>query len=76
MLPFGVAALISTPAFILSVCVGSVTQSCPTLCDPNDCSLPGSSASGISQARVLEWVVVSYFETFQAFEIGHQKASV
>ena len=32
-----------------------VTQSCPTLCDPMDCSLPGSSVHGIFQARVLEW---------------------
>ena len=31
-------------------------QSCPTLCDPMDCSLPGSSIHGILQARVLEWV--------------------
>ena len=34
-----------------------VTQSCPTLCDPVDCSLPGSSVHGILQARILEWVV-------------------
>ena len=33
-----------------------VTQSCPTLSDPMDCSLPGSSIHGIFQARVLEWV--------------------
>ena len=33
-----------------------VTQSCPTLCDPMDCSPPGSSVLGILQARVLEWV--------------------
>ena len=33
-----------------------VTQSCPTLSDPIDCSLPGSSVHGIFQARVLEWV--------------------
>ena len=33
-----------------------VTQSCPTLCDPMDCSLPGSSVHGISYARILEWV--------------------
>ena len=33
-----------------------VTQSCPTLCNPMDCSLPGSSVHGIFQARVLEWV--------------------
>ena len=33
-----------------------VTQLCPTLCDPTDCSLPGSSVHGIFQAIVLEWV--------------------
>ena len=33
-----------------------VTQSCPTLCDPMDCSQPGSSVHGILQARILEWV--------------------
>ena len=33
-----------------------VAQSCPTLSDPMDCSFPGSSVHGISQARVLEWV--------------------
>ena len=32
-----------------------VSQSCPTLSDPMDCSLPGSSIHGIFQARVLEW---------------------
>ena len=35
-------------------------QSCPTLCDPMDCSLPGSSVHGILQARVLEWVAISF----------------
>ena len=35
-----------------------VAQSCPTLYDPMDCSLPGSSVHGISQARIQEWVVV------------------
>ena len=34
----------------------SVTQSCPTLCDLMDCSLPGFSAHDILQARILEWV--------------------
>ena len=34
----------------------SHAQSCPTLCDPMDCSLPGSSVHGILQARILEWV--------------------
>ena len=37
-----------------------VTQSCPTLCDPMDCSLPGSSVHGIFQARVLEWVAICF----------------
>ena len=36
-----------------------VTQSCPTLCNSMDCSLPGSSIRGIFQARVLEWVAIS-----------------
>ena len=35
-----------------------ITQSCPTLCDPIDCSLPGSSVHGILQARILEWVPI------------------
>ena len=35
-----------------------VTQSCLTLCDPMDCSPPGSSAHGILQARILEWVAI------------------
>ena len=37
-----------------------VIQSCPNLCDPMDCSLPGSSLHGIFQARVLEWVAISF----------------
>ena len=37
-----------------------VAQSCLTLCDPMDCSLPGSSAHGIFQARILEWVAISF----------------
>ena len=37
-------------------------QSCPTLSDPMDCSLPDSSAHGIFQARVLEWVAIAFSE--------------
>ena len=33
---------------------------CPTLCDPVDCSPPGSSVHGIFQARVLEWIAISF----------------
>ena len=35
-------------------------QSCPTLCDPIDGSLPGSSVLGILQARMLEWIAISF----------------
>ena len=41
--------------------VCSVAQSCQMLCDPIDCSPPGSSVSGIVQARILKWVAVSFF---------------
>ena len=35
-------------------------QSCPTLCNPMDCSLPGSSVHGIFQARVLKWDAIAF----------------
>ena len=37
-----------------------VAQSCPTLSDPMDCSLPGSSIHGIFQAGVLEWGAIAF----------------
>ena len=40
--------------------VAQSLQSCLTLCDPMDCSLPGSSSHGILQARILEWVGISF----------------
>ena len=47
--------------FLLSTLGESlVAQSCLTLCDPMDCSLPGSSNHGIFQARVLKWVAISF----------------
>ena len=44
------------------VCVHacSVAQVCPTLCDPRNCSLPGSFVHGISQATVLDWIAISF----------------
>ena len=42
------------------VVVVLVAQSCPTLCDPMDCGLPGSSVRGILQARILEWIVIPF----------------
>ena len=44
----------------MCVCLCSVGQSCPTLCDPMDCSPPGSSAHRLSQARILKWVAISF----------------
>ena len=45
---------------IASVNISACALSCPTLCDPMDCNLPGSSVHRICQARLLEWVAVSY----------------
>ena len=45
---------------IFSFSWSEVAQSCPTLCDPTDCSLPGSFVREIFQARVLEWVAISF----------------
>ena len=41
-----------------------VAQSCPTLCNPMDCSPPGSSVHGILQARILEYVTISFDRGF------------
>ena len=40
--------------------MSEVAQLCPTLCNPVDCSLPGSSVCGVLQARILEWVAISF----------------
>ena len=42
------------------MCLCLITQSCWTLCNPMDCSPPGSSVHGIFHARILEWVAISY----------------
>ena len=44
----------------MGVRVCLVIQSCLTLCDPRHCSPPGSSVHGIFQARILEWVAISF----------------
>ena len=46
--------------FVSSFCCCLVTNSCLTLWRPMDCSLPGSSDHGISRARILEWVAISF----------------
>ena len=45
---------------IAAAAAAKLLQSCPTLCDPIDSLLPGSSVSGILQARTLEWVAISF----------------
>ena len=52
-----------------------VTQSCPTLSDPMDCSLPGSSIHGIFQARVLEWGAIAFSATSLWHLLINRKAS-
>ena len=47
-----------------------VTQSCPTLSDPMNYSLPGSSVHGIFQARVLEWGAIAFSEFFRHLELN------
>ena len=47
-----------------------VAQSCPTLCDPMDYSPPGSSVHGILQARILEWVAISFFIVYMSVYNG------
>ena len=42
-------------------CCRSVAQLCPTLCSLKDCNLPGSSVYGFLQARILEWVAISFY---------------
>ena len=45
---------------LISAAAAKSLQLCPTLCDPMDCSLPGSSVHGIFQARVLEWGAIAF----------------
>ena len=52
----------------------SVAQSCLFLCDPMDCGLPGSSAHGILQARILEWVIMPSSGNFP--DPGNEPASL
>ena len=49
-----------SPLGVVKESESEAAQSCPTLCDPMDCSLPGSSVHGIFQARILECVAISF----------------
>ena len=54
------AVPISTTCLVRKESESEVAQSCPTLCDPVDCSPSGSSVHGILQARILEWVAIPF----------------
>ena len=45
---------------VAAAATAKLLQSCPTLCNPIDCSTPGSPVPGILQARTLEWVAISF----------------
>ena len=47
-------------SMLMAAAAAKSLQSCPTLCDPIDGSLPGSPVPGILQARTLEWVAISF----------------
>ena len=55
-----IKAVYGHPAYLTYMQNSEVAQSCPTLCDPMDCSLPGSSICGIFQARILQWIAISF----------------
>ena len=54
---------------VICPCACVLSQSCPTLCRPMDCRLPGSSVHGIFPARVLEWVAVSFRGSSQSRDL-------
>ena len=53
-----------------------VAQSCPTLSNPMDCSLPGSSIHGIFQARVLEWGAIAFSDDSPRHYIKKQESYI
>ena len=56
---------------MLATAAAKSLQSCPTLSDPMDYSLPGSSVHGIFQARVLEWGAIAFSKTCLYLVISH-----
>ena len=49
-----------SPKLTAAAGAAKLLQSCPTLCDPTDSSPPGSAVPGILQARILDWVAISF----------------
>ena len=57
------------PCNAQAAAAAKLLQSCPTLCDPMDCSPPASSVHGIFQARVLEWGAIAFSELWPRFDL-------
>ena len=55
-----VSESVQASSALLMICVCVSGSLCPTLCDPMDCSLPDSAVHGILQARILEWVAITF----------------
>ena len=53
-----------------NIVLPQILGKCPTLCDPLDCSLPGSSVHGILWARILEWVAIPFSSIRRINELG------
>ena len=58
------ARTMKVTSLVVVVAAAKSLQLCPTLCDPRDSSPPGSSVPGILQARILEWVAISFSNAF------------
>ena len=56
---------------VKAMCCAKFLQSCPTVCNPMDCSPPGSSVQGILQARILEWVAISFSKGSSHRDLTH-----
>ena len=65
-----VTLLIGVGIWQIEVKWSEVAQLCPTLCDPMDCNLSGSSVHGIFQARVLEWIAISFSRLLIQYWLG------
>ena len=69
-------------SLIVAAAAAKLPQLCPTLCNPIDGIPPGSSVPGILQARILEWVVISFsvrgmlFKTINRYHFTHSRMAI
>ena len=64
-----IAYFFSCLIFTAAAATAKSLQLCPTLCDPIDGSPPGSPIPGILQARILEWVAISFSNAFEKLKV-------